>query len=530
MRTSFLGYETGRRALQANQLALEVTGHNISNANAAGYSRQTLRMEATTPYAMPTMSKVYGAGMVGTGVEVTDIQAVRDFFLDAQVRNETGNIGYWETRQNVLQEVEVIFGEPQGTGIRSIMDKFWSAWQDVAANPGDGQYRQVLIQSGQELADTFRTVYTQLSSLQQNLTDSVGSKISEANAIFRQIADLNREISSVVGVGDNPNDLMDTRNRLTEQLSRLMDIDAQVDSRGIMNISVGGHMAVSGFNSDELMVDPQSATTVAGGGVGDVTLSDTKPFTVYWRNTSDIDSSGASPVLNEADPLVTERGELGAYLDAANSVVQGYMNDVETMAQEIVHHVNETHRQGYGLDGSTNLNFFTNYDALNADTSCAASMQVLIDDPDQVAAAAAAPANPGDPPLPGDGDNADAIATLFTDQGIIGDVFDHTADPDGDGTPEGQLIKAGGMLDDFFRGMIGGLGVAAQESETMTENQSALLTQIENQRTAYSGVSTDEELVNLIKYQQGYNAASRLITTIDEMVDTIINKMGLVGR
>lgn len=487
MRTTFLGYETGRRALQAQQLALEVTGHNIANANAPGYSRQTIRMEATAPYAMPTMSKISGAGMVGTGVQVTDIRAVRDFFLDAQVRNETANIGYWETRQDLLQEVEVIFSEPQEVGLRSVIDQFWSAWQDVAANPSQEQYRQVLVQKGQELADTFRTVFNQLRDLRTNIRRTIDSKLVEANAIFGQIADLNRQISRVLAVGDNPNDLMDTRNRLTEQLARLMDVDAQVDQNGIMTIVVAGHTAVNGFDHD---------TLVPGAEATDTTV-DNSLYRPVWQSTG--------------QAFAAERGELGAYINANTELFNSYQNKIETLAQTIIAAVNGRHQQGYNLssDFAKQYDFFTQVQGTFAAASIAVHPDIVAD-PWRIAAAEAATDAAGNPvpPPPGDGANARKIADTLSEAPLVG----------------------GSRIDDYFRGIIGELGVATQESERLAENQNLLLTQVQNQRTSLTGVSTDEELINLVKYQQGYNAAARLITTIDEMVDTIINRMGLVGR
>lgn len=521
MRTSFLGYETGLRALQAHQLALETTGHNLANANVAGYSRQTIRMEATTPYAFSTMSKVYGPGMIGTGVQVTDIQAARDLFLNAQVCDETSTIGYWETHQDVLQEIEVILGEPQGTGLRSVIDQFWGAWQNVANDPSSSQYRQMLIQSGNELSDAFQTVYSQMTSLRENLQTTASSKIVAANAMFRQIADLNRQISSVVGAGDNPNDLMDTRNRLVEQLSQLMEVETRVDSRGIMDVTVAGHQAVSGFQYDELMVNPRPTTAAAGGSdpsTPHVELPAEQPMVIYWRNTTQFDDPTQPTAVVKADPLAALHGELGAGLEAANDVIQGYMNDIETMAQELVYHINEQHRAGYGSDGVTGRDFFADYASMGATTSCAASMKVVVTDEQQIAAAGVAPVPPATTPLASDGGNAKKITDLFN-LTMVGDSVD------GSGNPIG-----GTRLSDFFRGVIGRLGVATQESERMAENERALLTQVEKQRATATGVSTDEELVNMIKFQQGYNAAARLVTTIDEMVDTIINRMGLVGR
>ncbi|MGE5560004.1 MAG: flagellar hook-associated protein FlgK [Chloroflexota bacterium] len=490
MRTSFLGYEIGRRSLQAHQLALAVTGHNIANASTNGYSRQVLRMQATSPYTMPTMSKVYGAGMIGTGVQVTDIRAVRDYFLDAQVRNETANIGYWEAQQDILSEVEVIFAEPQEVGLRSVIDQFWSAWEKVAANPSQTQYRQTLVQRGQELSDTFRTVFNQLRDLRQNLRETIASKTVEANALLRQIADLNRQIVRVTGAGDNPNDLMDERTRLTEQLARLVNVETHVESNGSMNVIVNGHAAVSGFAYDQLVTD-------------DTTL-DTGPFVPRWQNTGD--------QLNLAGGGIGQSigsGELGAYVDANNRLVKGYQDDVEALAQSIVLGVNAQHAVGYGLGGETGLDFF--HEATAVETYFAASIRVedaIINNPSLIAAADAPPIPPETEPPPGAGANAREIARLV----------------------QSGITVGGATIDDFFRGLIGGLGVASQAAERQAENQKLLLSQIENQRTAAVGVSTDEEMINLIKFQQGYNAAARLITTFDEMVDTIINRMGLVGR
>lgn len=482
MRSTFFGLEIGRRGLQAQQRALDVTGHNVANANTPGFTRQEAVLTTTTPFPVPALNRPWGAAQVGTGVEISEIRRLRDQFLDLQVRHENKTLGYWEARRDALRKVEVILNEPSDTGLRAVFEQFWQALEELSKNPESLAARSVVRQRGMALAETFNHMDRQLRELQEDLNSAVEVKVKEINSLGSQIAALNQQILKIEVTGARANDLRDRRDVLLDQLAKLVNFQAHEDNRGLVNINIGGRPLVQG---EEL----------------------------YGLKTeSDPNNDGFLKVLWEADgqPVQIEAGTLRGLIEmrgyVENDTKKGFVREMreklDALATTLIDKFNEIHKGGYGLDGTTGNDFFSG--------NSAATIEVVITDLNKIAAAATW----DDDGEPGDGSNALALAQLKHQLTMI--------------LPGNTKPTA--TFEDYLRSAVGQLGVAAQEANRMVENQELLVSQLENNRQAVSGVSLDEEMVNMIRFQHAYNAAARVITTMDEMLDLIISRMGLVGR
>ena len=232
MTSTFHSLETARRALAAQQSALMTTGHNIANANTPGYTRQRVNLETTSPYPGSGINRPQIPGQIGTGVQVGNVQRIRDSFVDTQYRTESSKLGYWEAKAGLLSQVENIMNEPSQTGLANTMDQFWSSLQDLATQPQDNATRAVVRQKGIALADTFNYIYSSLQAVQQNYRNQLDVSEQSVNSIIRQINQVNKQIGSVEPHGLTPNDLYDERDRLVDELSSMVNIKFEKKSSG----------------------------------------------------------------------------------------------------------------------------------------------------------------------------------------------------------------------------------------------------------------------------------------------------------
>lgn len=202
MRSTFHGLETAKRGLFAQQTAIQTTGHNIANANTKGYTRQMVDFVASKPIEAPGLSHSTAPGQLGTGVDFSNIRRIRESFLDEQFRNQNKDYGDWTIRQDTLEKLEAIVNEPSDYGIRSVVDDFWNAWQDLAGQPDNLTARSVVMERAGAMADAFNDVASKLQDLKNDLTESINIKVTEVNTLTKQIANLNKEIFRVEGLGD----------------------------------------------------------------------------------------------------------------------------------------------------------------------------------------------------------------------------------------------------------------------------------------------------------------------------------------
>ena len=452
-----------RRALSAQQSALNVTGHNIANANTPGFSRQRVDMETSLPLDL-------SPGQVGTGVQITGIRRIRDQWIDAQFRAENGSFGRWEYAEQVFRQIEDLFGEPGETGLNEMLGKFWNTWEDLANTPESSSARVAVQQRGITLTHAFNRLDARLRTLQEDLNTSIEAKGTQINAIAKQIAELNVRIVSVSAQGDHANDAQDERDRLIDTLSKLVNITTGEHADGTITIAIGGRVLVGRDVAAEL------TTTIRSSGQGG--LRD-----VVWKS-------------DEADPsrmtsVRITNGELGGILDVRDSKIPDYLDQLNTLASHLTQEINTLHRSGYGIEGGTGMNFF------EENVSGAGDMALspdILNDPGQIAASSDG--------SPGDNSNALAIAEL-----------------------RHRLTMNGGTttFGDHYSSLIATIGVQSQEAQLMRGNRQLLTEQLENERRSVSGVSLDEEMTDLIKYQHAYAAAARLVTTMNDLMQTILD-------
>ncbi|KEI13071.1 flagellar hook protein FlgK [Clostridium novyi B str. ATCC 27606] len=232
----FATLNVGKRGLYAQQGALDVTSHNIANSNTEGYTRQRAIMETTRPFGMPSMNCQIGPGQVGTGVEISKIQRVRDTFMDYQVRRETSTLGQYEARDKYLSEVEGIFNEPSDTGVSTLIGKFFDAWQEVAKHPEGSNARTVLASQASALAKELNHTYSQLTKVKENAQESIKQATFDINNALDRVDKLNQQIMAVKVSGMEPNDLMDKRDLLLDELSKKFNIVVERDKFESINL------------------------------------------------------------------------------------------------------------------------------------------------------------------------------------------------------------------------------------------------------------------------------------------------------
>jgi len=482
MRSTFSGLYTGYSGLAAQQRALDITGHNVANANTQGYTRQDVIMQATR--ALKTVE-----GYVGTGVKITELRRVKDQFIDIQMRTESKALGEWEVKSDILNKLEVIFNEPSETSVRSVLDQFWESWQTLAKNPEGVAARTTVMQRDVSLANTFNHLDAQLSDLQADINKSLETKTSEINSIACQIRDINGQIIKAEASGKKANDLRDRRELLVEGLSKIVNIDVVEDELGAVNVTIGGRFLVSRTNISQMRFV-------------DNTVDPTKAKLEWYDPNTDISQGKVN----------ANGGVIKGYLDMRDEVITNYQGKLSKLAQVIAEEVNTVHQAGFGLDGTTGLDFFSmNDDGPDFTARNIRVNQDIIDDLNLIAAAGEKNPDPlGDPPVfQGDGSNALLLGQL-----------------------KNQLAMSAGTasFDDYYRSTLGQLGIEGQEAFQMVENRSYLIEQLINRRAAVSGVSLDEEMTNMIRFQHAYSASARVINIMDEMLDLIVNRLGMAGR
>src|SRR5690625_2520146 len=469
--STFQGLETARKALFAQQGALYTTGHNIANVNTEGYSRQRVNFETTTPFPVPSRVQPQIAGQLGTGVEIGTVQRIRDQFLDAQFRAENSKLGYWETKQEALSRMEVLLNEPSDNGLSKTMDLFWQSLQDLAGDPENSGARSVVAERGLGLAETFNHLSKSLQAIQADLKEQMDVSVKDINSLLTQINNLNEQIQKTEPHGFVPNDLYDDRDRLIDQLSQHMNIKVHYDKS---SESANASALAEGLVSIEILDS-------TGNSFG--TTDEDKIFLLEATSDEPInaleihydDKTGLVKGLSIGESGVEDNLELLQSIGSLNALIEAH---------------------GYVDGGEITGDYPEMLQALNtlAAEFAEAFNEVHGEGMD----------------LNGKkGDNAHALLQVIDDS--IDDLTNTSARK-------------------FLIELIGNLGVKGQQANSMKDSTEILQTQVEHSRMSVSAVSLDEEISNLIKFQHAYNAAARNMTAIDELIDRIINHMGLVGR
>ncbi|MGP4040732.1 flagellar hook-associated protein FlgK [Gracilibacillus sp. D59] len=562
MSSTFNGLEVAKRALHTQQAALYTTGHNIANANTEGYTRQRVNMTQTAPYPPASRNRPEIPGQVGSGVEAGSIERIRDSFIDKQYRQENTKVGFYQTKADMMSKMESILNEPSEEGLSKSFDQFWQSLQDLSVNPEDSGARSVVKERGIALSETLNYVHNSLQEVRTNFKNEIDVDNTQVNSLIDQINQLNGQIAKIEPHGYVPNDLYDKRDKLIDELSEYVDIkvdyressgDPSPIAQGLATIKLNtDNITVNGTGGNIILVNGQKGGPELGSkdavnhmfvdfddnnNVNAVFFA--KPNTDETKDTDEYVQDLVNNFNNEAfiygknyningkmDALIDGAGynigtsfqydASGTPVEATDGTAAGEINkllqDLDKLTENFVREFNAVHRQGYTLEDTpqTGLNFFTG--------AKASTIKVNDDIQNNVNLIAASSSGAS-----GDGENAIALADVYTKRAeeYLVNADPPTFDPT---IPDKASVKS------YYEGIIGELGVQTQESIRMQGNSEVLRQQVDESRQAISSVSLDEEMTNLIKYQHAYNAAARNMTAVDEMLDRVINNMGLVGR
>lgn len=544
--------------LFASQQAMDISGQNISNANVDGYSRK--RLNQTTDYRQDGQF-----GQVGMGVDMVNIERLRNSFIDDQIRRQNQDVGNYTELDNTMQSIENVFNEPSDTGVQHYIDQFFDSWQNLANNPSDISARTMVKTNGEILTDVFHNLSGELSNLRQSRNDELEDRVKKINEISAEILNLNKEIGSVQIGNQNANDSKDKRDLLLKQLSELVDITSVENEHGQVTVTTGGSILVSPVDRQELETYTTAFNQPDGTTITDIGIR----FT------------------NSKRQLNPQGGQIRGLLDSRDVVVPSYQKKLDQLATALVKKVNELHSQGYNLNGYSGNDFFDSSVTGASDIKISASIESdvaniaassggeiqpavtnqltagshnfgiaavqLFRDPVAVPPTAAKNIVQGTVVVStptvtlkegvdyninyqngtiqmlhngydaqnldvkfqyrsggfqGAGDNSNAlkIANLRSDLTMTPDIL-------GNGTS---------TFTEYYSSMIGELGLNRNEAKSNLDTRKSLVEQYQSQQDSIAGVSIDEEMANLIKYQHTYQAAARIISVTSEMLDTLL--------
>ena len=575
MASIFGTFNTARTGLTAHQSAINVTSHNIANSSTVGYSRQRVKIITARPISIGGE-----AGQVGTGAQIAAIERVRDSFLDYQVRVETSELGKYSAKSEYLSQVESIFNEPSDTGISTSLSEFFDAFQELSKQSTSSSTRAVVAQKAKVLCDLLNNTYTKLEKLQQDSKDEIKSSVKAINSLLEQLTTINDQIRIASISGDNPNDLMDSRDVILDELSAKFGIDIDKkqfngnDITGSDLVGVGLNPLVnSSPNGEVTRLGYVTNVEIDAAGNGKVTYyingdtsSDANKVEINigqitQKEADEIRKSGIILTDGEGKALTPDgknlngttkayggvatgggiiifspsKGEVAGNIEIQDSI-QNYMNQLDNLAKGLAYSVNAIHSGK--LDSNLNVaqgtvDFFVNSADTSKETEISAkNISINLDilkDPSLINTKTNADSGEGD------GARALAIAKL---QGTLiainkvnvpnanGNLMTRREFLDGKLSADGLSIENdvanGTKVESYFQDLIDKLGVETQYANRIVTNESDLLTSLDLNRLSVSGVSLDEEMTNLIQFQKAYSANAKTITTVSEMLDVIL--------
>ncbi|MET0520713.1 MAG: flagellar hook-associated protein FlgK [Jiangellaceae bacterium] len=478
--STFGGINTALTSLYAQRRGLDVAGENIANVNTEGYTRQKVRMHAQTGNVNPGIYST--TTQVGAGVGISGVDRSRNEYLDARGRAEHASSAYLSSQKAAYDQIESVLAEPSDTALQARLHDMWDGWNDVANNWQDPSTRSALLERSRTVAVTLNDTYGALSNQFTANRDQMTSYIDQVNTLAAGVADMNQQIAVAQSAGLGANELRDQRDLKVMQLSELVGATAQEKNSGAVNVYVGNTALVSDANASKLMFAGPSTLD---------SITPTNKITLKFTDTGITASAG---------------GTMGSMLDTMNTIIPGITAKLDEVAAKLATTVNTALTGGVDSNGDPVPG---GYD-VNGDPgtpmfggATAKDITVLINDPGKLAFSRG---------FPNDPDNT--VAAL--DNGVADLLSD--------------VGTSGNGPDAVYQSMIGQLGVAAQAAGRRSEIQDSVTDQVDTARDSEAGVNLDEEMTNLLTYQRGYEAASRVLTTIDSMLDQLINRTGLVGR
>ncbi|ANS76100.1 flagellar biosynthesis protein FlgK [Paenibacillus yonginensis] len=525
MTSTFHGLETSKRALFVNTTAMQTLGQNIANVNTEGYSRQRVNTSATNPIWQMGMTKSQMPGQLGTGVQVDSITRMRDSFLDTQYRRENQSLGVYNILNTTMTSLQNILNEPSDNGISNVMNDFWDSWEALNRDPSLLSARVAVSGAAQNLTDTLKHVGDSLTNLENDTNSNIDKKILEANNIADNIAKLNVLIRDNEAFGDHANDYRDQRDLLLDNLSNLVNITYSEDDTGMVTVTAAGVDLVSGDGVTPLTAESAQAAT--GGELYGYTQSLAEIGSLRNQLNGMVNTLVSAPVtVTLANGYVTSTNitalndvtlSNGTTIPAGQNIPAGSTITSEMKIQ--VNGFNGLHQLGYNLQNpaETGLSFFTTTDGSGTFTIDNIAVNPdIVKNTNKIAASSKFEVVGGaNQTIKGNSDIANALASLRDASFTF---------------PSNLTSLTQGTTDDYFRALTSDLGIKASNTTRNQENQQDMVDTLQMSRQSVSGVNMDEELSDMIRFQQAYNAAARAMTTVDEMLDRVINQMGTVGR
>ncbi|WP_097025901.1 flagellar hook-associated protein FlgK [Clostridium peptidivorans] len=583
----------GKSGLFSNQKVINTISHNIANAETPGYSRQRAELQTTRPYTNPSFNGSAEAGQVGTGVEVSQITRIRDTFLDYQVREELGIDGWYSGRDKFLSEIEGVFNEPSDTGLSSLISKFFGSWHELSKQSETSNARTVVVEQSKALTNELNHIYNKIGNVKKNAQDLIKQTVFDANKILDQIGQLNQGIIQVSVAKNNPNDLMDKRDLLLDELSSKFGITIDKKRFNGINVSTegdtnantpGGINLIQDINPDDvarlayvsniepvLGADGKPVLDAAGDPTynieyyknGDMTSNENRveiknvslskekfmeldQCRVVWTDKEGnlLDSNGQTQDPTAGNPptypntasmvkFTPSSGGLKGYMSVQQDVDK-YVDQLNKLAKSIAYSVNAIHGQTDDAASDTCL-FFVNKDnptgAGEAEIT-AGNISINKEIMDNVMLIKTGKDGGGE----NDGTRAIEIAQLMdklmevqkitenTDRkSFIRDLCGGLLPPNDYGIQTINGKTSGMKVNNYFKDVVDALGVQTQQAKRVVQNQFIRLQSFEESRASVSGVLLDEEMANLVQYQHSYQANSKIIATVDELLDVVIN-------
>ena len=557
----FSALSSAKLGLLAQQLAIEVTGQNIANVETEGYSRQDVTFEANTPRHAIKYGSMH---QIGTGVRVAGIERAHDQFLFEQIMDEGDLTGSTEVKKEIFEQLEVLFNEGSGRSLNDALSSFFASVHDLATNARGLSERADLVSKAEHLASTFNQTGKQLFTIQRNIDATIETEVAEINSLTTQIGKLNESIHANEPASQyKANDLRDNRDRLVKELSKKIDIQLIEESDNQISLTLKDGTAL--VLKDRVF---KLSTSLNG---------DNDSF-------KDVNIEYGSGLKNITSTITG--GELHGYLDMRDTEVKSALGKMNILSASFIQEFNGIHRAGFGIDRSSGLDFFSpldvtvDHDVDNTGTAVvsmtnASPTTVSVDEfeiaftgsnaftlnnlttnassgtftfttgstfniKDGFAVTISGIAKAGDKVTFSVSEGA--ASKMSVSSTITANTKKIAAGTTTNGDGGNALLMAGLQnklvfnsvtlssgsgsytFDEYYNAVVSTIGIESFSAQATLRQQEGIMLQLNSRRESISGVSIDEEMIKMIKFQQAYNASARMISVVDEMLDTL-NRM-----
>jgi flagellar hook-associated protein 1 len=483
--SDFSALSIGLSGLEAQQAAENTVGQNVANASTPGYDEETVELGAVP--STQTIGFYTNGNGPGDGVAVEGVERLTNSYLQSQSYTEQGNQGVLTAQQSGLQAVQQNFPEPSGNGISSQLTQYWQDWSTLANNPSDSSAQATVVQDGSALASSLNETSSALSSLSQQTVQSITSTLSQVNQEASQIASLNQSISQGNASSSSVDELEDQRDQLVSQLSSQLGVTVTNNPDGTVNVNSGSESLVSGNKAQSLSL------TTSG-----------PPYSLQWSN----DKSTYQP----------SSGALAGMLDVVNNYVPSYQQNLDQVAQSLMGSVNYLMSKGYDQAGNQGAPFFLGTGASDIEVN-----PTLVANPDDIAANAS--------PLPAGSSATNEDGTVAAEVGELPSSQTVTMSVPAGGWSQGASAAAwtgattttGTEADAAYNQLVTGIGQANASVNNQLTDQQTVTTNVNSALQSATGVNTDQEMTNMVMYQNAYEASAKFISTVDATLQSLIS-------